>query len=91
MPILHSQSMQQAGYSYPYSLVEGLPGLQRNTSHDLKSLLTARQLTLGGVFQRMVKVNNMEKYDQDKIVNGFRASTSTMPAGISSGRRNRLG
>ena len=79
LPVLHSISTTQAGYSYPYSLVEGVPGQQgpaggslgmkasQAAPVDMKKILNDRQLSIDGIFLRMVKVNNMEKYDYDKI------------------------
>ena len=70
--ILNATSMSSNGYSYPYTQggVAAGPGSKAKESfaianQQMDNILTGKVLTLDGVFKRMVKVNNMQRYEFD--------------------------
>jgi hypothetical protein len=76
--------MSASGYIYP-QLAAGsslssdkLLGVSKaekeSEKNDLSNLILGKQMKIDGVFKRMVKINNMERYDSDMI---------TMAAGYS--------
>lgn len=74
--------MSSSGYSYPYNLTgnagashHGAGGAAINKREQLAhaessntNVLMGRVITLDGVFQRMVKVNNMERNEFDRML-----------------------
>lgn len=79
--VLHATTANAVGYSYPYNLsgtgnpASGLAGGgskdKSGNSFDMKQILNGRVLTMDGIFQRMVKVNNMDKYEYDKVNSNY--------------------
>lgn len=78
--ILQAISMSSAGYSYPYNPSGGLDGasstyqgssqMPKKEAPDPYSsnILIGKAITLDRVFQRMVKVNNLERNEFDKLM-----------------------
>lgn len=76
--VIHATTANAVGYSHPYNhsgaanpangAAAGGPKDKAGYALDPKTLLNGRVLSMDGVFQRMIKVNNMDKYEYD-IVN----------------------
>jgi len=76
--VFHATTVNAVGYSHPYNLsgagtsaagaTTGGSKDKPGNALDPKTLLNGRVLSMDGVFQRMIKVNNMDKYEYD-IVN----------------------
>jgi hypothetical protein len=67
--------MSASGYIYPQLAANGSSYENRSSSkaekesekNNLANLLLGKQMNIDGIFKRMVKVNNMERYDNDRI------------------------
>ena len=79
--VFHATTANSAGYPHPYNL-SGIGNAPANansggqkdkagTTLDPKTLLNGRVLSLDGVFQRMIKVNNMDKYEYDIVHSNY--------------------
>ena len=66
--------MSASGYIYPQLAASGSyesrsasKAEKESEKNNLSNLLLGKQMTMDGMFKRMVKVNNMERYDNDRI------------------------
>ena len=66
--------MSASGYIYPqlptnssYDNRSSSKAEKESEKNNLTNLLLGKQMNIDGIFKRMVKVNNMERYDNDRI------------------------